>query len=146
MKLLFCTSNLPGALAIRAITWSSWSHVAILLDDGSAIEATWPKVRRVDAALIKSKHSKWQVVDVPVPDEQAAVKFAMSQIGKPYDVSALFGIMFHRNWADDSKWFCSELATAVLKAGGLKLFRECVLSRVVPQHLWMINWGSLVPM
>lgn len=44
MRVLFCTSKLPGAVLIRAITWSDWSHVA-LIDGEEAIEATWPAVR-----------------------------------------------------------------------------------------------------
>ena len=44
MRVLFCTSKLPGAAIIRAVTWSDWSHVAII-DGEEVIEATWPAVR-----------------------------------------------------------------------------------------------------
>lgn len=140
MKLMFCTSNLPGAVLIRAVTWSKWSHVAVVLEDGSAIEATWPRVRRVDVEEIKAKHSKWCVVDVPLLDEQAAIDFAMAQLGKPYDWTALFGILFHRKWDDKEKWFCSELVTSAIEAGGLNLFRKEFISRISPQFLWIMDW------
>ena len=55
MKVLFCTSNKIGAVLIRGVTWSKWSHVAILLGDGTVVEAVYPKVRRVSEQYLKKK-------------------------------------------------------------------------------------------
>lgn len=140
MKVLFCTSTLPGAVLIRAVTWSRWSHVALVLDDGSAIEATYPKVRRVPLETILEKHSKWVIVDVPTDCDQAIEDFAMSQIGKPYDVSALFGLLVHRDWTDTDKWFCSELLAWAFAQAGASKFREEDIHRITPQNWWMLNF------
>ena len=43
MRVLFCTSKLPGAVLIRAITWSDWSHVA-LIDGEEAIYLETPAI------------------------------------------------------------------------------------------------------
>lgn len=139
MKVLFCTSNLPGAVLIRGVTWSKWSHVALVLDDGTAIEATWPKVRRVALSEILAKHSKYVIVDIPV-DYNKVVDAAMSQIGKPYDITSLFGILVHRSWSDTDSWFCSELVAWSFAQSGNSLFREEDVHRITPQNLWMLNY------
>lgn len=139
MKVLFCTSNLPGAVLIRGVTWSKWSHVALVLDDGTAIEATWPKVRRVALSEILAKHSKYVIVDIPV-DYHKVVDAAMSQIGKPYDITSLFGILVHRSWSDTDSWFCSELVAWSFAQSGNSLFREEDVHRITPQNLWTLNY------
>lgn len=141
MKLLFCTSNLPGAVLIRAVTWSSWSHVAVIVDEESdvAIEAVWPRVRKTTVTEIKRKHSKWKIVEVPVDDEISVLDFLESQVGKKYDWTALFGILFHRDWSKDSRWYCSELAAAALTQSK-PLFRTEVAKRVTPQMLWVLDY------
>lgn len=143
MKLMFCSSNLIGALLIKVVTWSKWSHVAILIDDDTAIEAVHPKVRYVSVAELKAKYKSWCIVDVPVDDEAAAIAYAKSQISKPYDYTALIGIFFHRDWGDPSDWYCAELAASTIVNGGKKLFRRKFISRIVPQHLWMMDFDIL---
>lgn len=139
MKLMFCTSNLPGAILIRSVTWSRWSHVAVLIDDNTCIEAVWPRVKYSSVEEVKQKHPKWCIVDFDVPDEAAAINFAKLQVGKRYDVTALFGILIHRDWAQDSDWFCSEYAAATLEAGKKNIFRHDIVKRIVPEMLWMLD-------
>jgi uncharacterized protein YycO len=45
-------------------------------------------------------------------------EFALTQVGKPYDYSAIFGIALHRDWHDESKWFCSELVAVAAERAG----------------------------
>lgn len=143
MKILFCTSNLPGALLIRSVTWSTWSHVAIILDDNMVLEAVWPRVRITTLDSIKQSHKNWCIVDIPVLNEDIALEFCMKQVGKPYDTSALFGLLAHRDWGEDDSWFCSELAAATLEAGGLFIFRHEYIHRIVPHDLWKLNYKIL---
>lgn len=140
MKLMFCSSNLIGALLIKAVTWSKWSHVAILIDDKTAIEAVHPAVRYVGVSNLKAKYKHWCIVDVPVHDEAAAIEYAKSQIAKPYDYTALAGIFFHRDWGDPANWYCAELAASTVVNGGFRLFRRKFINRIVPQHLWMLDF------
>lgn len=141
MNILFCKSSLIGSVLIRAVTWSKWSHVAVLAADGdTVIEATWPKVRKTTYAKFCKQHPSHQMVSIDVPNEAAGYEWLLTQVGKRYDLSALFGFLFHRNWADDSKWFCSELVAEAIAKGGLTLFRDDAVSRVTPQHLWMLNY------
>lgn len=137
MRVLFCTSKLPGAALIRAITWSDWSHVA-LIDGEDAIEATWPAVRVAPLSEIIAKHSAYCIVDMPCQDPSAVLAAARSQLGKPYDLTALFGLLVRRDWQEPDRWFCSELVAWAFAQGGSPLFRPEALYRVTPQHLWMI--------
>ena len=72
-----------------------------------AIEATWPKVRRVPADIIIAGHSAHEYGEIRAKD--GAWEFAESQVGKPYDLSGLWNFLASRDWTTDDKWFCSEL-------------------------------------
>lgn len=137
MRVLFCTSHLPGAVLIRAVTWSDWSHVA-LIDGDMAIEAVWPQVRVTQLADVLAKHSRYVVVELPDADDAAILDAARSQVGKPYDLTALFGLLMHRDWQEPDRWFCSELVAWAFEKSGSPLFRRDAMHRVTPQHLWMI--------
>ena len=137
MRVLFCTSHLPGAVLIRAVTWSAWSHVAIL-DGDMAIEAVWPHVKVTPLAEVLARHSRYAVVDLPGADDAAILEAARSQVGKPYDLTALFGLLMHRDWQEEDRWFCSELVAWAFDKAGSPLFRRDAMHRVTPQHLWMV--------
>lgn len=139
MRLLFCTSKLPGALAIRAVTWSDWSHVAII-DGDEVIEATFPQgVRVAPLADVLAKHSKYAIVDFDCASEAAIIAAARGQLGKPYDWTALAGMLVHRDWQENDSWFCSELVAFAFDAAGHPLFRPDANARITPQHLWMLS-------
>lgn len=137
MRVLFCTSKLPGAVLIRAVTWSKWSHVA-LIDGDEVIEATWPVVRVAPLADVIAKHSAHVIVDLPCACPEFVIEAARSQVGKPYDLTALFGLLMHRDWQEEDRWFCSELVAWAFSQGGSPLFRADALHRVTPQLLWML--------
>jgi uncharacterized protein YycO len=138
VRVLFCTSDKIGARLIRLITWSKWSHVAII-DGAEVIEAVWPKVRVSRLEDILEKSTRWSIVEVPC-DNEKAIAAARSQIGKPYDLLGMLGLAFHRNWQDDSAWWCSEFAAWVVMHGGLKQFRDGAMHRITPEHKWMLNY------
>lgn len=138
MRVLFCTSSLPGAVAIRAVTWSRYSHVA-LIDGEDAIEAVWPCVRVTPLVDLLASHPVHAVVEFATGNDAAIIAAARSQIGKPYDLTALVGLLSHRDWQDEDRWFCSELVAWAFAQGGHPLFRAEALHRVTPQHLWMLQ-------
>jgi len=137
MRVLFCTSKLPGAVLIRAVTWSQWSHVA-LVDGDEVIEATWPAVRVAPLAEVIAKHSAHVIVDLPCHSPAKVIKAARSQVGKPYDLTALFGLLVRRDWQEDDSWFCSELVAWAFAQGESPLYRPEATYRITPQHLWML--------
>jgi uncharacterized protein YycO len=137
MRLLFCTSRLPAAALIRAVTWSDWSHVA-LVDGEVVIEATLAGVRVSSLWEVIAAHSAHAIVDLPCQSPVEIIAAARSQVGKPYDLTALIGLLMHRDWQEEDSWFCSELVAWAFAQGGSPLFRAEVMRRVTPQHLWML--------
>jgi uncharacterized protein YycO len=137
MRMILCRSRLIGSYAIRWMTFSQWSHCAIM-DGGEVIEATWPKVRSIPFKDFVVKHPDYEILEFDLPDEKAGIEFARAQIDKPYDLNLIKGWLAHRDWQEDGKWDCAELVATSLLAGGKKLFRDGSLSHVTPQNLWMI--------
>jgi len=137
MRVLLCTTDKIGSRIIRAVTWSRWSHAAII-DGNEIIEAVWPRVRVSSLAWAIETHPRWTVIDIPVADESAAIAAARSQIGKPYDLWGVLGLGLKRQWQDDDAWWCSELIPWAAKQGGTDLFRPDALRRITPEHLWML--------
>lgn len=138
MKILFCTSKLPGAALIRAVTWSDYSHVAII-DGDEAIEAVWPCVRVSPLADVIASHPEHVIADFPCLSPIDAIKAARSQVGKPYDLAGILGIGLHRDWQETDSWFCSELVAWAFVQGGTPLFRPEAMHRITPQHLWILS-------
>ena len=137
MRVLLCASDKLGSRIIRAVTWSRWSHAAII-DGDEIIEAVWPRVRVATLAAALASHPRGVVIDIPVADEAAAIAAARSQVGKPYDLLGVIGLGIKRNWQDDDAWWCSELIAWAAKQGGTDLFRPDALRRITPEHLWML--------
>ena len=139
LKLIYSRTPTPTSYAIRTLTLSHWSHVGILCD-GMVIEAQaglGVVCRSLEASL--KGVSDFQIVEYRNIQEGPVVSFALDQVGKPYDYTALFGILAGRNWQDQSSWFCSELTASALHAANYPIFQFEACSRVVPQHLWLLS-------
>lgn len=138
VSLLFSTSGHPMSAAIRLSTWSDWSHVAII-DGDEVIETTAPAgVRRFPVVQAINHAKRGAIVELPCRDPQAVIAAAVSQLGKPYDYTAILGLGLRRDWQEEDAWFCSELVAWAFQHAGEPLFRADVLRRVTPQHLWML--------
>jgi hypothetical protein len=98
-----------------------------LIQDGEyVIEASLTHgVRRVLAVEAMKGATITEVVQYEVPDAEAGLKFARSQVGKKYDFKGAFGLALRpdREYTEDDSWFCFELAAATLKAAGRDSFR-----------------------
>lgn len=139
IPLLFSRSRSVGALAIRFVTWGTWSHVAIQTSAGTVLQASWPHgVEEITFAEFLTRASHWVAVAVEVPDPMAVIRWARSQRGKPYDLWGAIGLGLHRDWQADESWWCSEFVEMALAQGGRARFRAG-LSRVTPEHSWMVN-------
>lgn len=133
MKVAFCRSNRLGSWLIRLLTFSKWSHVAVVFgqDDTSAIEAAVPRVRFTTLDKLRRTHTTVEVRELDITP--AAVLWMVAQVGKPYDFWALFAVVMPwRDWMEDDKWFCSEL---IARATGL--FEDA--TRVTPQMLYLLS-------
>jgi len=140
IQLIFCTNPInPLSWAIRAGSWSRWSHVAII-DGNSIIEAiALHGVVRTPLAERQAADPRWSISALPCSDPSAVIAAARGQLGKPYDYTGVLGIGFHRNWQAPDSWFCSELVAWAFEQGGSPLFRPHATHRVTPQDLWMLQ-------
>lgn len=140
VSVLFSKRVHPGSWLIRAATWSDWSHVDLILPDGRLLAAAAPHgVQYYSQEERLSIASAAAIMHFPCSEEQA-LKWAETQVGKPYDWLGVAGIGLHRDWEEDDKWFCSEFAARALKEGGFAPYRSEVIRRLVPQHLWMLDF------
>jgi len=146
MRIIFARRPTLGSALIRWFTWSRWSHVAVTFDGHTVIDTTFKhggaKVHSWRA--FTDDYADREILDMPLPDEAAAERWLLRQLHKPYDWTALVGLVLRsRRWADADSWFCSELVAAACAAGGLPLFREDA-ARITPRDLAVLNLPRLV--
>lgn len=132
--LLFRGRGLVSAL-IRCQTGSQYSHAALLLPDGSIIEA-W------QGAGVRQRWLKdWCEVDVfavrgmTETQWQAAIGYAKAQVGKKYDWCGVLRVAARFRTPDNSRWFCSELVFKALEVAGVRLLRHVRACEVSPGML-----------
>jgi uncharacterized protein YycO len=136
VKVAFCRSRTLASWVVRVFSWSSWSHTAILTDDGRVLEAVWPRVREITHDAFQADNTVVKIVELPCSDPASAVAWARAQVGKRYDLLAVVGFAFHRTWTDTRQWFCSEFVAMAFGEGHTPLFRDAAIHRVTPQDLW----------
>jgi uncharacterized protein YycO len=138
MRVIFSRRNSIGTPFIRFVTWSAWSHCALIDEDTQTVIqaiAFEGVVEEPLAGAIKIA-TKYEIVDISVPDPAAALAWARSQLGKAYDYLGVLGIGLHREWNAEDKWWCSEFVEAALSAGGRRRFR--MPQRITPQDSYNV--------
>lgn len=129
--LLFMRSRTLLSPIIRAVTWSAWSHMAIIPARGRAFEARMGHgVIETTPGEILGRASRFQFGSVTV--SPGTLSFLLGQVGRPYDYLGVIGVWVHRDWQRDDAWDCSELPAAACAAGGTMLTRKA-FGRVTPQ-------------
>ena len=130
----FVTEAGLAAFLIRWFTHSDYSHVDFVLADGRLLGARSDRgvqIRPADYATFTHKLR----VTIPIGTEKAqnVYAYALEQIGKPYDMKAIFGFMFNQHWEDDDAWFCSNLVAAAFKKGSFPLLNPLAsVKRITP--------------
>lgn len=108
----------PVSAGIRYLTVGRWSHAGFFNHDtGETLSAML--VGGVQWR-VQRKRTRYMFLDYPCMKE--AFRWAQTQIGKPYDYSAIFGMALHRNWKALDSWYCSELVTAAFDRTEQPLF------------------------
>lgn len=135
LTLLFSTTGGPVARFIQLFTWSDFSHVDAVLPDGSLLGARAQGGVRIRTAtyLGTAKTARFHVA-LSEAQTAAVWTFLRAQIGKPYDFTAILGLLARRDWQNEDKWFCSELIAAACAAAGSPLVRE-LQDRITPRDL-----------
>jgi uncharacterized protein YycO len=138
LVLAFMDSDKFAARAIRTLTWSDYSHVGILTKGDQIVDSRFlaDGVTEYPFDDARLEHPRVLCREYNIP-AVSVIEAARSQIGKPYDWTAVCGVALHRDWTEPNKWFCSELvAWAAACAGIPMLIKE--YGRVTPQDLLQI--------
>ena len=136
ITLQFSATNQIGSRLIRTLCWSWASHIDFVLPDGRLLGAlAVQNGGGVQYHKMKPlvEYSRVERFEIDAPD--SVLDFAKSQVGKPYDWAGVIGWMVrNRNWEEDDKWFCSELAAFSFMKAGFPLLNE-VAYRITPRDL-----------
>lgn len=134
-----------GSLLIEWYDHGKYSHVDSVLPDGTLLGARNDVIGSVPAGVqIRPANytgsEAFLVVNIPCEDTQEAVfyQFLKSQIGKPYDQTAIAAFVVGRNWSDPSAWFCSELCAAGLEHAGVVHSLSAPVNKIAPDDLLLV--------
>lgn len=155
IRIRFTRNNTLTSHVIRAFTWSDYSHVEFAMDMGYLGALGWGGKSKSgipfkSGVQLRPLDYNWtgqfQMAEIEVPDEntkQKILKFAMSQIDKPYDWTAILGLGLHRDWHEHDSWFCSEYVAESFVEGNFPLIRD-IVDRVTPGMLYDLESVKLV--
>lgn len=107
---------------IRLWTRSPYSHTEIIID--GRWYSSSPRDGRVRGRVIVPTPGHWDFAEVTMTesDTQKVLSFLRSQIGKRYDWLGIFlSQIVPLGIQNPTRWFCSELCSAALKKGGMRL-------------------------
>ena len=134
IPVIFGKANAISSYAIRAFTWSRWSHVGIIDGDYVVEALAGQGVVRTPLAEFKARYDKWEIAQAPVADLDIAYKRLREQIGKKYDYLAIVGIILRQRWDNTEAWICSELYAHISD-----IVRHDRVSRFTPECVWRIS-------
>ncbi len=140
MKIRFTASLLPLSPLIRLWTWSRVSHCEFEFSDGIQIVAAMEAGRVI---ATRNRKYTWEYnykLDISDKQERVLRDWCESQLGKPYDYTALapLNVLIPRQkkqWKDDSRWMCSELCAYGLELVGFEFFGDN-FKKVKPSDLF----------
>jgi hypothetical protein len=133
-QLLFTSESGPVSSVIKTLTWSDFSHVDLVF--GDVLIGAVPFRGVVEDTLFERIAAATQIAvyDIPGLDDEVALSFAKSQLGKPYDWAGAIGVGLHRDWQDPERWFCSEFVEWVCTQSGHPLLAGN-FRRITPRDL-----------
>ncbi len=104
IRLRFSTAFTPADCFVRFATRSSYSHVDFITDNGLLGS------RPAGGVMVRPFEYEPAMVLRADADPEPVLTAVRSQLGKPYDFTAVVGqLLFARDWASTARWFCSEL-------------------------------------
>jgi hypothetical protein len=145
MKLLFTRERTLTSWLIRFVTWSTYSHVDLIINDQVYGAKAFKGVHfaNLKDRLKEASSAEIMEIDFNFDDESILYDFINENLDKPYDWFGALSIGFKREWQANDKWFCSELIAVLLKKGGLKIFDDKFYGRITPQHLYFLNYKKV---
>jgi uncharacterized protein YycO len=114
---------------IRWITWSEYSHVDFVMPNGQLLGA------RADGVRIRRPEGRYHFIRAEIDAPDSVLDSALSQVGKPYDFTAIIGFLFRRNWQRQDAWYCAELVSWAFCESGVTLLTCSDHHRITPRDI-----------
>lgn len=162
IRIRFVTGDDPLSNAIRFGERDGWAtHAEVEMPDGTLLGAHLQGgVEARPAGYDKDTMTRELFVDLPFGAcidisagssrqyeidrmEKSFYDFLRAQLGKPYDVTAIAGLAFNRDWRESDSWFCSELVTAGLEHCGYLPKLSAIDNHISPRDLLLVLSGKV---
>lgn len=144
LRIIFTNSFLPLSPLIRFVTWSKFSHMAIVINDEWVMHSDFNGVHIEPLNNLKKRSKNWMIVEYECNNSQNIIDACLTLLGSEYDYGALVGIAFRRiELQDESKYVCSEFPEAGCFKAGQAFFNTEYSSRITPQH-WLMLPHTLI--
>lgn len=124
----------------------NYSHVAIMMNDGSLIDIRpFKKIRKIPYIHYgRNQNQKVEIYNVVTTTQQDEIinDFLNKQIGKGYDYFSVFGFIINKSELGRKqygKWFCSELVYCAFKKVNINLLERIKQWEVTPVILSYSN-------
>ena len=118
ITLRFVTCADAVSAGIRGFEYGFWaSHAEALMPDGTLLGAHYDGgVQARPHDYDAGQFTREMYVALPASPEMTDSfhSFLRAQVGKPYDIEAIVGLVAQRDWQSPDSWFCSELMAAGL--------------------------------
>ena len=149
IKIRFVTGNDFISNAIRVGERDGWcTHVEAIMPEGTWLGAHLDGgVQARLADYDKITRTRELIIEIIAPNSNVEDKFnefLRTQVGKPYDVKAVFGLGVGRNWRDANSWFCSELIAAALETCGYLPRLSVMDNHISPRDLLLVLSGRIL--
>jgi hypothetical protein len=152
--LQFAAMDDPASEAIKFFERGWPSHVDAVLPDGRLLGARSDVVMGIPAG-VQIRPAGYEeftrtcvlTLETDPEIEKAFYSFLFTQLGKPYDKTAIVAFAFHRDWQEEDSWFCSEMqAAALLASKFLPNPLSEVANVITPRDCLLIAspWGTCV--
>lgn len=122
----------------RLICWytqSEWSHVEFVTPTGYLGAMPQGGVQIRDFNYTDVSAEEFRSIQVFNSEADKFWLWAYAQIGKPYDWTAIFGLLLHRNWRNQGHWFCSEMVTQGFEIAGVKILDTAHINFITPRDV-----------
>lgn len=139
MKVIFSSNNKPFSLVIKLVTASMWHHCGVIFDNNPDVvyEARLFGGVQINTTADFKSRGKYQTIDIPLLDENSAKDYAISQLGKKYDLMGILALLINRSKLQNpDKLYCSEYVANICKAGLRQIIRNGV-NGVTPRDIYL---------
>lgn len=149
ITLQFARGQGIGGKLIEWFDHGRYAHVDIVMEDGTLLGARNDSMESLGVQIpagvrIRPRSyldgiEKLQVwIPAPRPVSEKFYQFALAQVGKEYDSTAIAGFVAGRDWSQADAWFCSELVAAALMESGYIHKLAAPANKIAPDDLLLV--------